>query len=104
MGGFGDRCRSNNRAGCQKLRQAVMSRAVSACVAGHVHEGYGYATDEVTLFVNASTCTHEYQPANRPIVFDLPPPPALRAATGAAAASRASVTSLATEDGETLPC
>ena len=40
---------------------------------GHVHEGFGMWTDEVTTYVNASTCTHQYKPCNRAIVFDLPP-------------------------------
>ena len=39
---------------------------------------HGTATDGVTLFVNAATCTEDYQPIQPPIVFDLPPVEQLR--------------------------
>ena len=39
---------------------------------------HGVATDNVTLFVNAATCTEDYQPIQPPIVFDLPPAKQLR--------------------------
>ena len=57
-------------------------------VAGHLHEDHGCTTDEVTLFVNASTCTSEYNPTHRPIVFDLPRREQLRPVTEAAALHR----------------
>ena len=79
---------SGERVGCQDLRRAIEQRSVSVSVAGHVHEGYGVSHDGATLYVNASTCTHDYRPTNLPIVFDAPPPAELRAATTAAAASR----------------
>ena len=40
-------------------------------VFGHIHEGYGTHRKGATLHVNASICTLAYEPANRPIVFDL---------------------------------
>jgi len=73
------------RAGCEELLAAIQKRTVSVNVFGHIHEGYGCGTDGVTLFANASTCTHAYKPTNRPIVFDLPPPEELRASTRLAA-------------------
>lgn len=76
------------RVGCEDLRRAIESRAVSVSVAGHVHEGYGTSTDDVTFYVNASTCTHDYRPTNPPIVFDCPPAAELRATTIAAAGAR----------------
>mmetsp|Transcript_102390 Transcript_102390/g.177668 ORF Transcript_102390/g.177668 Transcript_102390/m.177668 type:complete len:341 (+) Transcript_102390:59-1081(+) len=79
---------SGMRCGCQELRAAIKQRPVSVNVSGHIHEGYGYSADDATLYVNASTCTHGYRPTNPPIVFDLPPPAELRAATQRAAARR----------------
>lgn len=38
-------------------------------VFGHVHEGYGVATDGTTTFVNAATCSQGYQPTNPPVVL-----------------------------------
>lgn len=49
--------------------------------------GAGIAA-QVTLFVNASTCTEQYNPTHRPIVFDLPTAPELREATKLAARDR----------------
>lgn len=85
--GHGDRCR-HGRVGCQDLLEVVQSRAISVVVAGHLHEDHGCTTDEVTLFVNASTCTSEYNPTHRPIVFDLPRREQLRPVTEAAALHR----------------
>merc|ERR1712048_615217 len=76
------------RTGCDELRKAIEERNVSVNVSGHIHEGYGYKADNVTLYINASTCTHSYRPINEPIVFDMPPPSQLRAATKDAAAQR----------------
>ena len=74
--GYGDRCYSGQRAGCEDLLRVVQSRLarcrLHAC--GHVHEGYGISTDGRTLFANASTCTHQYRPSNPPLVVDLPTP------------------------------
>jgi len=89
--GRGDRCSSGLRAGCDQLLDAIKSRKVSVNLFGHIHESYGMSADDVTLFVNASTCTHGYRPTNPPIVFDLPPASELRQATAAAAASRSSM-------------
>ena len=36
--------------------------------------GYGATTDGVTTYINASTCTRNYQPCNDPIIFDIPLP------------------------------
>lgn len=85
--GHGDRCR-HGHVGCQDLLEEVQQRAISAVVAGHLHEAHGCTTDEVTLFVNASTCTREYNPTHPPIVFDLPPREQLRPVTEAAAMRR----------------
>ena len=41
-----------------------------------VHEGFGWSSDGHTLFVNASSCTLSYCPANPAVVIDLPHDPA----------------------------
>ena len=33
--------------------------------------GYGITTDGTTKFINASTCSINYKPTQRPIVFDI---------------------------------
>lgn len=81
--GFGD----SNR-GCDELRAAIEQRAVPVHVSGHIHEGYGCSADAATLYINASTCTHDYKATNAPIVFDMPPPPELHAAMWKAAGER----------------
>ena len=67
-----------HRAGCLDLLEVVKRLRPACHVFGHVHEGYGATTDGATTFLNASTCSVEYQPTNPPLVFDLPahPPPA----------------------------
>lgn len=61
--------------GCEELLDEVQTRIRPTLhVFGHVHEGYGQSTDGVTTFVNASACTHDYEPVNPPIVFDLVSP------------------------------
>jgi len=87
--GFGDQTAGGLRAGCEDLLAAIKERTISVSVSGHIHEGYGVRADDSTLFVNASTCTHDYRPSNPPIVFDLPPPAELREATGSARERRA---------------
>jgi len=79
--GHGDKTSDNCRVGCEMLRAAILQRAVSVNVFGHIHAGYGCSTDDTTLYINASTCDSHYRPINPPIVFDLPPPEELRAAT-----------------------
>jgi hypothetical protein len=40
-------------------------------VFGHIHGAYGAVYNKETLYVNASTCTEQYIPSNKPIVVDL---------------------------------
>ena len=49
---------------------------------------FGPDSPQVTLYVNASTCTEQYNPTHKPIVFDLPPAHELREATKKAALER----------------
>lgn len=59
------------RAGCADLRCAVARVAPRFHVFGHIHEGYGRATDGPTTFVNASVCDTAFRAVNRPVVLDL---------------------------------
>lgn len=71
--GHGDLCSSGARAGCLDLLHELQTRVRPRYhVFGHVHEGYGVTTDGTTTFVNASTCTLQYQADNKPLVFDVP--------------------------------
>merc|ERR1719401_1130733 len=79
--GHGDTTSASGRVGCEMLLAAIQQRAVSVNVFGHIHSGYGCSKDDTTLYINASTCDSNYKPINPPIVFDLPPPQELRAAT-----------------------
>lgn len=39
---------------------------------GHIHEGYGVEKKNGTTYINASSCTKDYRPINKPVVFELP--------------------------------
>jgi len=86
--GHGDKCGEGSRVGCEMLTAAIMQRFIPVNVFGHIHSGYGCSTDDATLYINASTCDSEYRPINPPIVFDVPPPEELRAATRTAVEKR----------------
>jgi len=72
--GYGDLCRSGNRAGCYSLLCAVHRVRPSFHVFGHVHEGAGVFSDGTTTFINASNCDFFYRATNPPIVFDIRKP------------------------------
>ncbi len=69
--GHGDLTRYGEHVGCADLLDAVRRVRPRLHVFGHIHEGYGRTEDGGTLFVNASTCTHAYEPIQPPIVVDL---------------------------------
>ena len=57
--------------GCELLRYRVDQIKPLVHVFGHIHGAYGAAHIKDTLFVNASICTEQYVPSNKPIVVDL---------------------------------
>ena len=59
------------RVGCQDLLNCVVEVQPKIHIFGHIHEGYGVYTNEDTTFVNASICTADYRPTNKPIIIDL---------------------------------
>ena len=36
-----------------------------------IHVGYGWSSDGVTTFINASSCNIRYDPVNKPVIFDI---------------------------------
>lgn len=73
--GFGDLVNNwrqpNMNVGCELLRNKIEELNPTLNVFGHIHEGYGIYNNGKTTFVNASICTPDYRPTNKPIVIDL---------------------------------
>ncbi|KAI9910467.1 hypothetical protein PsorP6_010655 [Peronosclerospora sorghi] len=64
----------DHHVGCEDLLHEVEHRVRPKLhVFGHVHEGYGqsFSPDHEITYLNASTCTHSYEPVNPPFVFEL---------------------------------
>lgn len=61
----------NHSLGCDLLRYRVDQIKPLVHVFGHIHEGYGAALINDTIFVNASTCNERYIPSNKPIIIEL---------------------------------
>jgi Icc-related predicted phosphoesterase len=57
--------------GCELLRNRIEELNPTLNVFGHIHEGYGIYNNGKTTFVNASICTPDYGPTNKPIIIDL---------------------------------
>lgn len=71
--GRGDVTSGNNRVGCVSLMKQVQSRIKPRLhVFGHVHEGYGVSYDGTTMYINASSVSHNYTRHHNSIVVDLP--------------------------------
>lgn len=67
-----DRCSDGKHAGCPELLKAIQSRpAIKLHVFGHIHEDYGQLNKDGVTYVNASNCTLQYKPTNKPIVIEL---------------------------------
>lgn len=58
--------------GCEDLyRRVVQLKELKLHVFGHIHHSYGMLLFDGITFVNASTCTEQYKPTNKPIVIEL---------------------------------
>lgn len=57
--------------GCELLRIRLSVLKPLIHVFGHIHYSYGTRNVDDTLFINASICTEQYQPINKPIVVDI---------------------------------
>jgi Icc-related predicted phosphoesterase len=70
--GILDRTIVGDEVGCDDLRDAVARVRPRVHVFGHIHEARGTHRVGPTLFVNACSCTLDYEPNNAAIVVDLP--------------------------------
>ena len=66
-----DRCFDGREVGCEELRAAVFRVRPKVHLFGHIHEAYGQVEIDGIRFINASTCTLQYQPIQPPVVVDL---------------------------------
>lgn len=60
--------------GCLELLERLRDIRPSIHIFGHIHDGYGVTiSDEIPgiTFLNASICTENYRPTNRPHLFEL---------------------------------
>lgn len=56
--------------GCVDLLNRVKQVEPKYHIFGHIHGGYGMATEGKTTFVNTAICTESYKPTNKPWVID----------------------------------
>lgn len=71
--GVGDVLWSGDRAGCEALAEALPRARPQVHVFGHIHEAYGVYPTPHALCLNASVCTFDYAPTQRPRVVDIWP-------------------------------
>jgi len=69
--GILDKTLEGEYVGCYDLLQRVKVVQPKVHAFGHIHEGYGIKQVEETLFVNASICTRNYKPTNKPIIIEI---------------------------------
>lgn len=70
--GFRDFSRAENKnAGCQVLREKVLSVKPRFHVFGHIHESYGIEQYEDSVFINASVTNGSEEIVNNPVVFEI---------------------------------
>lgn len=58
--------------GCANLTEALKRVRPQLHVFGHIHESYGIEKNDSTTYVNACSCTAQYQATNPAIQFELP--------------------------------
>jgi Icc-related predicted phosphoesterase len=69
--GYGDYVLTNERVGCELLRNRVEQIKPLVHVFGHIHEGYGVNVKDKTIFANASVCNRYYMVTNQPHIIDI---------------------------------
>ena len=70
--GFRDYSRTEKKnAGCQVLRERVLSIKPQYHVFGHIHESYGVEPNGSSVFINASLSNGSGEIINKPVVFEL---------------------------------
>ena len=74
---FADLCvdyqtKKYKRVGCPEQLEVLKKIKPKLLICGHIHYSQGiYLTDFGTTIVNASICTEEYKPENKPIVINI---------------------------------
>lgn len=56
--------------GCEKLIKRIEEFNPAIHICGHIHTGYGYQSNGITHFINASVLNEEYIYTQKPITFD----------------------------------
>lgn len=69
--GYGDLCDHGERVGCKELKKAILRVKPKLHCFGHIHEAYGIYQLGDTVIANASICTVEYRPTNKPIIVNI---------------------------------
>lgn len=69
--GFLDLVISEQHVGCQDLLRRVLVIKPKVHICGHIHESYGSIKRSGIRFINACILNEIYEPANKPVVFDL---------------------------------
>lgn len=70
--GILDKILEGERTGCELLLDKLNKlQSLKLHVFGHIHEDYGIKKKKDITFVNASICTREYYPTNKPIVVEV---------------------------------
>jgi Icc-related predicted phosphoesterase len=64
----------SDNVGCVDLLNRIAElKNLKVHICGHIHEGYGDVTLGGVRYINASFLNDRYEPAHRPVFFDLPP-------------------------------
>ncbi len=61
---------TSENVGCVELAARIKEIKPALNIFGHIHEGYGFYSDENTVYLNSSVVDHKYQPINSPWVFE----------------------------------
>lgn len=70
--GILDETQWNGPQGCEELISRISQlEHLRLHVFGHIHEAYGQKTINGVTYCNVSSCTLQYEPVNKPMVFDL---------------------------------
>jgi len=69
--GILDKTPFNDHVGCELLRQRLLEVKPPIHIFGHIHNSRGVMSYNNTVCVNASICTEQYRPINKPIILDI---------------------------------
>jgi Icc-related predicted phosphoesterase len=70
--GILDQCPDGRKVGCEELYKRVIElKNLKLHVFGHIHHSYNSMKFNNTWFVNASICTEQYKPQNKPIIINI---------------------------------